>query len=64
MNHLKKHFIRVAVSIRRNDSGQDLIEYALVATVVALGAAASMRYIQIAILNAVYNSINIVIASF
>lgn len=39
MNYLKRLFS----GLLRDESGQDLIEYALVAALIALGAAASMR---------------------
>lgn len=39
MNDLKRLFS----SILRDESGQDLIEYALVAALIALGATASMK---------------------
>jgi len=38
MNHLKE----ILSSLRRDESGQDLIEYALVAALIALGATAAM----------------------
>ena len=64
MDTLRKTPPRFAQLLFRNDSGQDLIEYALVAALIGLGAAASMRYVQTSILNAVYNSIGIVMSSF
>ena len=39
-------------SLRQDDSGQDLIEYALVAALIALGAVASMKTVSTAIGNA------------
>lgn len=39
MTNLKKLLIRLA----KDDSGQDLIEYALIAALLALGAAAGMK---------------------
>jgi len=39
-------------SLRQDESGQDLIEYALVAALIALGAVASMKTVSTAISNA------------
>ncbi len=39
MISLKQHLVRLA----REDSGQDLIEYALVAALIGLGAVVSMK---------------------
>jgi len=39
-------------SLRQDESGQDLIEYALVAALIALGAVASMKTVSTAIGNA------------
>lgn len=39
MTSLKIHFVRLV----KEDSGQDLIEYALVAALIGLGAVASMK---------------------
>ena len=38
--------------LRQDESGQDLIEYALVAALIALGAVASMKTVSTAIGNA------------
>lgn len=37
-----KHYREVFMQLLRDDSGQDLIEYALVAALIALGATAAM----------------------
>jgi len=39
-------------NLRKDESGQDLIEYALVAALIALGAVASMKTVSTAIGNA------------
>ena len=39
-------------NLRQDESGQDLIEYALVAALIALGAVASMKTVSTAIGNA------------
>lgn len=39
-------------SLRQDEAGQDLIEYALVAALIALGAVASMKTVSTAISNA------------
>ncbi|MGB8770560.1 MAG: Flp family type IVb pilin [Candidatus Korobacteraceae bacterium] len=39
-------------SLRQDESGQDLIEYALVAALIALGAVVSMKTVSTAIGNA------------
>jgi len=39
-------------NLRKDESGQDLIEYALVAALIALGAVASMKTVSTAISNA------------
>ena len=39
-------------SLRQDESGQDLIEYALVAALIALGAVATMQTVATAISNA------------
>jgi len=44
-------------SLRRDESGQDLIEYALVAALIALGAVASMKTVSTAIGSA-FSTIN------
>ena len=40
------------IKLRQDESGQDLIEYALVAALIALGAVASMQNVAAAIGNA------------
>jgi pilus assembly protein Flp/PilA len=44
-------------SLRQDESGQDLIEYALVAALIALGAVVSMKAVSTAIGNA-FSTIN------
>ncbi len=44
------------------DSGQDLIEYALVAALVGLGSVASMRSLALSITNA-FNGIGVALAN-
>lgn len=44
-------------SLRQDESGQDLIEYALVAALIALGAVASMKTVSTAIGSA-FSTIN------
>jgi pilus assembly protein Flp/PilA len=48
MNHVNRLFSNLA----RDESGQDLIEYALVAALVGLGATASMKVLATTIGNA------------
>jgi pilus assembly protein Flp/PilA len=40
---VKSSFRRVLTSLLKDESGQDLIEYALVAAIIALGAVTTMR---------------------
>ncbi len=44
------------VRLHREDAGQDLIEYALIAALIALGAIAGMRYVAVAI-NSAFSSV-------
>ena len=44
-------------NLRQDESGQDLIEYALVAALIALGAVISMKAVATA-LNTAFDSIN------
>ncbi len=46
----------MAAALHREDAGQDLIEYALIAALIALGAVAGMGFIASALNNA-FNSI-------
>ena len=46
----------VVTALHREDAGQDLIEYALIAALIALGAVAGMGFIASAINNA-FNAI-------
>ena len=46
----------VLVALHREDSGQDLIEYALIAALIALGAIVGMGFVASAINNA-FNAI-------
>ena len=46
----------VLLALHRKDSGQDLIEYALIAALIALGAIVGMGFVASAINNA-FNSI-------
>jgi pilus assembly protein Flp/PilA len=48
----------VAQVLHREDSGQDLIEYALIAALIALGAVVGMGFVASAINNA-FNSIGL-----
>ena len=48
MNHLKQ----ALSSVLRDESGQDLIEYALVAAIIALGATAAMTTLASSITSA------------
>ncbi len=43
---------KLVKSLRHDESGQDLIEYALVAALIALGAVVSMKAVSTAIGNA------------
>lgn len=43
---------KLLTNLRQDESGQDLIEYALVAALIALGAVASMKTVSTAIGNA------------
>jgi len=43
---------KLLTNLRQDESGQDLIEYALVAALIALGAVASMKGVSTAIGNA------------
>jgi pilus assembly protein Flp/PilA len=47
-----KQVSRILVDLHRNESGQDLIEYALVAALIAFAAVAGMNYVASAINNA------------
>ena len=51
MNHVKQ----VVANLIHEESGQDLIEYALVAALVGLGAVAAMKTLSNAITNAFTN---------
>lgn len=42
MKHLKRTMYRVLSSLHREESGQDLVEYALVVALIALAATAGM----------------------
>ena len=42
---MKANWKEVLVALHREDSGQDLIEYALIAALIALGAIAGMGYV-------------------
>ncbi len=44
------------VRLHGEDAGQDLIEYALIAALIALGAIAGMRYVAVAI-NSAFSSV-------
>jgi pilus assembly protein Flp/PilA len=44
-----KHFKQISSNLLRNESGQDLIEYALVAAVIALGAVVAMSTLAVTI---------------
>ena len=47
-----KQLSRVFVALHRDESGQDLIEYALVAALIAFAAIAGMNYVASEINNA------------
>jgi len=44
-----KHFIRLISKFFKDESGQDLIEYALVGAMMALGAVSSLRNVAIGV---------------
>lgn len=48
----------------RENSGQNLMEYALVVFIVAIGVIASVRSVQTAVVNGIYNGVGIVLSSF
>jgi pilus assembly protein Flp/PilA len=50
------------VSLHREDSGQDLIEYALLAALIALGAIAGMKFVA-GLINQGFSSIGNVLSS-
>jgi pilus assembly protein Flp/PilA len=47
-----KQLSRIVVALHRDESGQDLIEYALVAALIAFAAIAGMNYVASEINNA------------
>jgi pilus assembly protein Flp/PilA len=49
---VKTNVLKVLRSLHHDESGQDLIEYALVAALIALGAVASMGFLATDINNA------------
>ncbi|WP_263365929.1 Flp family type IVb pilin [Edaphobacter bradus] len=49
---MMNRFRSIALSLHRNESGQDLIEYALVTALIAFGAVAGMGTVASAINNA------------
>lgn len=56
-------YVRDAVSaLHRGDSGQDLIEYALIAALIALGAIAGMGYVA-SLINVSFSNIGSILAS-
>jgi pilus assembly protein Flp/PilA len=50
------------LSVHREDSGQDLIEYALLAALIALGAIAGMKFVA-GLINQGFSSIGNVLTS-
>ncbi len=46
--------------LHREHSGQDLIEYALIAALIALGAIAGMRYVAVAI-NSAFSTVGTIL---
>jgi pilus assembly protein Flp/PilA len=47
-----RNIAKILVALHRNESGQDLIEYALVAALIAFAAIAGMNYVASEINNA------------
>ncbi len=45
MSNWTSHVKNALIALHREDSGQDLIEYALIAALIALGAVAGMGYV-------------------
>lgn len=49
---MKSNFLRTLRTLHNDESGQDLIEYALVAALIALGATAAMQSLSTGVNNA------------
>ena len=47
---MKISFRRLFTKLLKDESGQDLVEYALIAAVIGLGAAASMKSVATAVI--------------
>jgi pilus assembly protein Flp/PilA len=57
-----KNFTQLFKNLINEESGQDLIEYALVAALVGLGSVASMQSLALSITNA-FNGIGVALAN-
>lgn len=58
-----QHVKAILASLHRGDSGQDLIEYALIAALIALGAIAGMGFVAVQI-NLGFSAIGSILSSY